>query len=231
VFLDDYFAHKRDGFYVEVGAYDGVKMSNTYFFEQHGWRGLLVEADPDLADRCRVARPSATVVQAAVVGPDAPPTVTFHVSEDSKSLSSLTFDRARRENLEQQTGGFKVSEITVPGRTLDSILDENGAQRIDFLTIDVEGHEWDVLRGFTISRWRPEIVIIERNTLLPDRRIVTFMFRAGYSYLRTRGVNDWFVLRESSTLARAANLARFVATLYVRRPLRRAYHRLRTLRR
>jgi FkbM family methyltransferase len=213
----------RDGYYVEVGAYDGVKMSNSYFFEQQGWRGMLVEADPELAEQCRAARPHAEVVNCAVVSPDAPPTITFQVSDEHRSLSSLTFDQARRDTLAKLTGSVKLREITVPGRTLDAILDEHRVERIDFLTIDVEGHEWDVLRGFTIARWRPEIVILERNAQFPDLRIVRYMFGQGYSYLCTRGVNDWFVRRSSSAPRRVANLARFAATLYVRLPLRRVY--------
>ena len=49
--LDTYFQGKREGYFVEVGAYDGVDLSNTYHFEQIGWHGVLVEPDPDNADR------------------------------------------------------------------------------------------------------------------------------------------------------------------------------------
>jgi len=226
-FLDDYFDHKRDGYYVEIGAFNGVKMSNTYFFEQQGWRGLLVEADPDLAEQCRSARPHSTVVNCAVVAPGSPAIVKFQISTDSKSLSSLSFDEARKKNLVLQTGDLRITEIEVQGRTLDDVLTEESVGRIDFLTIDVEGYEWAVLQGFSIERWRPEIVILERNTMFPDRRIVRYMFGHGYRYLRTRGVNDWFVLRDASAAETFGNLARFIATLYVRRPLRKLYHRLR----
>ncbi len=227
-FLDEYFAHKRDGVFVEVGAYDGVEMSNSYFFEQRGWTGLLVEADPDVAARCRAARPRSVVVNCAVVAPGTSPTVTFQISEEHKSLSSLSFDRSRREALETITGAVRLREVSVPARTLDDVLAQHApAAPIDFVTIDVEGHEWDVLRGFTIARWRPEVVILERNSLLPDARIVRYMFGHGYAYLRTRGVNDWFVRRDGSLVRRVPNLVRFAATLYVRRPLRVAYRRLR----
>lgn len=221
--LADYFGHKTEGFYVEVGAYDGVRMSNSYHFEHLGWEGILVEADPELADQCRASRPRATVVNCAVVSPEAPPVVTFQVSDDWKSLSSLSFNKSRRKEVEHLTGDFKVSEVSVPGKTLDSIFAEHAIERVDFLTIDVEGHEWDVLQGFTISRWKPEIVIIERNTLLPDLRIARYMFRNGYRYLRTTGVNDWFGPPPSPSAGRFGNLSYFAATFYVVRPVRLGY--------
>ncbi|HEY5952022.1 MAG TPA: FkbM family methyltransferase [Kofleriaceae bacterium] len=228
--LAQHFADKPAGYFVEIGAYDGVRMSNTFYFEQIGWHGLLVEADPDLAQRCREARPHSAVVQCAVVAPDAPKTVTFQVSEDWKSLSSLSFDRARKEQLERLSGGFRVSSIAVPGKTLDEILDDNAVATIDFLTIDVEGHEWDVLRGFSIDRWRPEIVIVERNTLLPDLRIARYMFEHGYRYIRTTGVNDWFGRAQRDVASRVRDVSHFATTFYVVHPaqvgVRRARKRL-----
>ena len=57
------------GFYVDVGANDGLSNSNTAALDQMGWRGLLVEADPNLADLCRQARPGSTVVACAAADP------------------------------------------------------------------------------------------------------------------------------------------------------------------
>jgi hypothetical protein len=63
--LDAHFGAKRAGFFVEVGAYDGVNLSNTYHFEQCGWTGVLVEPDPDMAERCRRDRPRSVTFQCA----------------------------------------------------------------------------------------------------------------------------------------------------------------------
>src|SRR5438477_10753923 len=82
------FADKKSGFCVEVGAYDGVDISNTFVFEKLGWKCLLVEADPEMAEVCRHNRPAATVVNCAVVSPGSPSTIRFQVSEDVKAMSS-----------------------------------------------------------------------------------------------------------------------------------------------
>ncbi len=67
------FLRKRDGFFIEAGANDGLKQSNTLYFERHyGWRGLLVEPVPEFAARCRVNRPGCVVEECALVGADGP---------------------------------------------------------------------------------------------------------------------------------------------------------------
>jgi FkbM family methyltransferase len=180
------------GICIEVGANDGETGSNTYYFERQGWRCLLIEADPELADACRTSRPRSATVNCAVVAPGSPPTVTFSVVRHARGLSSLQLDPRTLRRVGIDASGDAVEEITVVARTLDDVLTEHALPRIDFMTIDVEGHEWGVLQGFDIVRWRPGILIIERNRHFPDARIMRYLRQAGYVYRRTTGVNDWF---------------------------------------
>src|SRR5688572_25486589 len=105
-------------------------MSNTFHFEQIGWKGLLIEADPELADRCRKARPASTVVHCAVVSPDSPASVTFEIAEDNKGLSSISLTEQGLQMLESWTGRRSIRTITVPAKTLDAILTETGVTTI-----------------------------------------------------------------------------------------------------
>jgi FkbM family methyltransferase len=175
-----------------VGANDGETGSNTYYFEQQGWRCLLIEADPELAEMCRVTRPRSTTVNCAIVPPGSPPTVTFSVVRGARGLSSLQLDPRTLRRIGIDTSGDAVTEIAVVARTLDDVLAEQAPPQIDFMTIDVEGHEWGVLQGFDIARWRPRVLIIERNRHFPEARIMRYLRDAGYAYRRTTGVNDWF---------------------------------------
>lgn len=213
--LAEHFGARNTGFYVEVGAYDGEDMSNTYFFESIGWCGILIEADPALAEKCRAVRPRSQVVNCAAVAPGSDTEVTFQVSEDCKGLSSLVLDEDHLQRIQTFTGALKVSNIKVPARTLDSILEEHGVKEINFMTIDVEGFEWEVLQGCALERWRPEILLLERNALFPDERIMKLLEGADYTHLRTTGVNDWF-LRSPVGSARALSYrARMFITYYV----------------
>jgi len=192
VILAEMFGPGYEGVYAEVGAHDGLRNSNTYMFEQSGWTGVLVEPDPETARICAGNRPGSTVVQAAAVSPGLPSTVTFQRSELSDH-SSLTLDRRHRKKLQTLTGDAATEQIEVPAKTVTQILDEAGIDRIDFMTVDVEGHEQGVLEGFDMDRWRPAVIIVERNYLVPRPPIVRLLRRNRYSYLRTTGVNDWFV--------------------------------------
>jgi FkbM family methyltransferase len=211
------------GYYVEVGAADGIENSNTELLERHGWTGVLIEADPDRADACRAARPNSRVVSCAVVAPGTPQSVTFYRAE-IPGLSTIGLTETGRGQLQSWTGRVALVELTVPARTLDSILQERPLPRIDVVTIDVEGHEAGVLRGFDLRRWRPRTVIVERNRSFPDPTVVRLLLRGGYKYQRTTGVNEWWTVCGSTSagLVRLASLYLNAVRCKAARLLRRA---------
>lgn len=183
-----HFNMKKAGYYVEVGACDGIYASNTFFFEKLGWGGLLIEPVPDLAAKCRAGRANSQVICCAAVAPNAPDRIDFEAVQGWPALSAISLNRDRLYDYQPD-----VHKISVAAKTLDAILIEAGADQIDFISIDVEGYEWQVLQGFTISRWRPEIIILERWSALPDQKIMKYMHSNNYVYMRTTGgINDWF---------------------------------------
>lgn len=189
--LDNFFGHKRNGFFVEVGAFDGVNLSNSYHFEQIGWTGVLIEPDPDKAALCRANRPGSKSYQcAAAASPDIRE-VTFHQVESGGvySTTKLTGDHARRID----HMGLASIPISVPARTLDSILQEVGAPAIDFVSIDVEGAETEVLRGFDIRRWKPAVVVIESNSKLRLPEVRDYFTSNGYAFRCSIDVNDFYL--------------------------------------
>lgn len=133
----------RDGMFLEAGANDGVRYSNTYLLERfYGWRGVLVEALPNLADQARRNRPNATVVHAALTDPDAPSIVRL----SDRDLNSQVHSEGTLE---------------APARTISSVLDEVGIERLDLLSLDVEGHEEKALLGLDLERHAPRFLLIE----------------------------------------------------------------------
>lgn len=185
------FGNKRGGYYVEVGALDGEKLSNTYYFEKElGWTGVLVEADPQQAESCAKTRPESIVANRAAVAPGAPASVTLEVAEGKEEFSTLSANRVYQGILKERD--ITTHSIEVPTATLDQILEDAGTTHIDFVTIDVEGHELDVMRGFDIARWRPTVVLIESAGGAPNVRIAAQLFRAGYARTRRIVINDWY---------------------------------------
>jgi FkbM family methyltransferase len=206
--LERYFRGRRDGFFVEVGAYDGVVLSNTFFLETIGWRGILVEPHPEKAGRCRENRPRATVFECAAVGRGTGTHVTFDLVEGGEVYSTSAMSPEHQARL--QTYGLKARQIVVAARTLDSILEEAQLPRLDYVSIDVEGAELEVLNGFDLSRWRPAIVMIEVNARTRKPAIRDAFVSSGYVYLRSVGINDVYVpLKHLKWLARAVDLTRY----------------------
>ena len=140
------------GYFVEVGANDPRERSQTWHLEQAGWTGVLIEPQPDLANKLRAMRKAKVFAVACSAPGQCRRTLPLHVAGP---LSSL--DRER-----MAPGATPETVIKVPIRTLDSVLEEAGSPaRFDFLSIDVEGHEIEVLRGFDIARWRPRLILLE----------------------------------------------------------------------
>jgi hypothetical protein len=131
------------GVFCEVGAFDGVISSNTKHFEEIGWTGVLVEADPYLAAKCRENRTALTWCCASGI----PHTGAFFINEQDRGLSG--FNRPGRPN----------PTVCVP---LKILLLSLGHFSVDLLSIDTEGTELDVWNS--IGPIRPGIVIMEHQT-------------------------------------------------------------------
>jgi len=189
--LERHFRNASDGVFVEVGAHDGLTFSNTYRLETLGWRGVLVEPDPDRAAACRVNRPQAHVFECACLGPSAPPEITFHKVVEFDAMSTATMTDFHESRLRES--GYSTRTTTVRARTLDTLLEEAGLLHVDFVSIDVEEGELEVLRGFDICRWKPRVVMIESNGAERKPEIREYFNARGYTFLRTIVINDIYV--------------------------------------
>lgn len=183
----EFFGGRPEGFFVDVGANEPVEGSQTWHLEKAGWRGILVEPQPDLAERLRQTRKAKVFAVACSSPQNAGATMPLHIAGPFSSFDSALM-----------VAGVKPSAlIEVPVRTLDSLLAEAGApQPIDFLSVDVEGHEIDVLSGFDFARWRPRLILLEDHVVnLTKHR---FMRRVGYKLIRRTGLNAWYVPPEQA---------------------------------
>lgn len=155
--IDDLMLRKDAGFYVDVGAYHPVRFSNTYRFYKSGWRGLNIDAMPGSMKKFRHLRPRDINIEAAISS--SPQTLTFHVFPE-RALNTL--HRALAESRARESGSAYES-ITVQTRTLTEVLETclPPGQTIDYLTLDVELHELDVLQSNDWQRFRPSWLLVE----------------------------------------------------------------------
>ena len=171
----------KSGFFVELGAYDGVTQSNSVLLENRGWKGLLIEANPGMYAKCVKARPKTEVVHAACVASDHPGDYTTITDVGLMSMtvqSNLRGDR-REEWINRGEGFINRSrqEIDVPVATLSSILDRVKAPAVDILLLDVEGSEVQVLKGLDFARHAPTYIVAEDAY---DEGVADFLVRNGY---------------------------------------------------
>lgn len=171
------------GFFVEVGANDPQFLSQTWHLEQKGWRGILVEPLPERADELRKKRPGSQVFEVACGSPEQVGEAKFYIGE-ADQLSSL------QKHIDDPNVHYKTS-ITVKVRTLDSILEEAKAERVDFISIDTEGTELDVLKGFSLERWKPRLLLIEDKVHSLAKHC--YIKRRGYRLVKRTSVNNWYI--------------------------------------
>jgi len=177
----DYFARKTDGFFVEVGANHPTELSQTWFLEQRGWKGILVEPLPACCERLRAVRKNSAVCQAAAGAPNQVGEATLNVAA-SDAWSHLG---------EANQSLPVAARIKVAVRTLESILEEYRAPRVDLLSIDTEGMELKVLLGLDLPRRQPALVVLEDHMETLD--LYFHMRRQGYRLVKRTGPNNWWV--------------------------------------
>jgi len=214
----DFFGGKP-GYFVEVGANEPRVRSQTWHLEQKGWTGVLVEPLPHLARKLRQTRRARVFENACSSPQNAGRHLPLYVAGP---LSSL--DRG-----EMAPGAMPDGVIEVPIKTLDDILADAGAQApLDFISIDVEGHEIDVLRGFDLARWRPRLVLLEDHVgnLIKHRYISRF----GYRLIRRTGNNGWYVPASADVAVNWPDRFALVRKYYLGLPFRVLRNRSRSLR-
>jgi FkbM family methyltransferase len=185
--IEEIVGTKIHGYAVDVGACDGVSLSNTKQLEDRGWDVLCIEANPRFAEALHNNRKRVMMLACGRENLDNQEFTVFEVQPGNfEAISALKPVEDRP--FHRDATAKEVVRVGV--RTLDWCLERSGFTRLDVASIDVEGGEQDVLDGFDIARWNPDIVVIE------DWLGGTFdgwFYDRGYKNLRRRGVNEVFV--------------------------------------
>lgn len=208
--IREFFQDRRGGFFVDVGCYEYEKFSTTYYLEKHlGWSGIGVDANDALRAGYEEHRP-ATKFEHYVVTDTSGGEHTFYLNVGGEGISSVS----RRWIVDFVRDFFpgarpRIREVQVPAITLDDLLEKHGVEEIDFLSIDIEGHEPAALAGLDIERFAPELVCIEAPTTEPEI-ILGYFDEHGYErierFLEHDAVNWYFRPRADSTQAQGSAL-------------------------
>jgi FkbM family methyltransferase len=190
--LEAFFVDKKDGFYVDVGAYDPDVDSVTKLFYTKGWTGINVEPQPDQYARFVKRRSKDVNINAAIGAKKG--TLPLRVYK-SGGLSTLS-DDVKKQYLntpDLTTGEWK--DITVKVVPLTEIFQKNKVQTIDFMKVDVEGFEMSVLESNDWEHYRPTVLCIEAGFSASDTR--SYLKKKGYLQVFNDGLNDYYTDKRS----------------------------------
>ena len=163
-FLQEHLAPKTGGTFLEAGAHDGWTGSNTYSLEAiRGWRGALVEPVPALYRECLRNRFSRVFNCALVSGDYSGTEITIETGGLLSAVVGSPLADQSREAARAYYGDYSPRQISVPARTLDSLIRECGFTQLDFLSLDVEGYEEQSLRGLDFDHRPPRFILVEAN--------------------------------------------------------------------
>lgn len=188
-------ANKDNGFYVDVGAWEPDVDSVTKYFYERGWHGVNIEPVPYYHNLLLSTRPRDVNLRAALGSH--PGGGVLSATRDSGLSSLVSANVANARNL-----GFEAEPILVSIWTLEQVCDLFvGNRTIDFLKIDVEGYEAEVIAGADWSRYRPTVLCIEAThpcTLTPSYEPwEPTLLAAGYEHVASDQVNRFYRLRTS----------------------------------
>ena len=149
------FRNKKQGVYIDVGCNHPIKNNNTYLLYKRGWSGINIDLDKSSIDHFKILRSNDVNIRTCVSNTNG--TTTLYFYHDKSPINTISKDLS---NYHQN----KPKEIkSAETKTLDSILENTKFKndKINFLTVDSEGSEMEVLEGFNLNKYYPDIVVVE----------------------------------------------------------------------
>lgn len=158
---------KTNGYFVEVGAFDGESWSNSSGLADFGWNGIYIEPVPDYMKRCQERHKSNAVqFEQCAIGIETTDSK-IHVAGGLSTMSENV--HVAHKNIFGSAHFSNETEITVPTVRLDTILRKHNVPRnFDLLIVDVEGYEKQVFDSFMLSEYRPKMIIAELSDVHPS---------------------------------------------------------------
>ena len=197
--LEDYhlalaFAGQPTGFYIDIGAGHPVADNVSFWFYERGWQGIVVEPQSELAALYAKLRPR-DVVSRSLVGRESGE-ADFHQVDRLHGLSTTREDVA--QNVRAYNADYQT--LRLPVTTLAELCERHGVGAVDFLKIDVEGTESDVLLGGDWKRFRPKVIVAEAVSPMASepswQEWEPFLLAQGYQFALFDTLNRFYVAQE-----------------------------------
>ena len=198
----------KNGFYIDIGAYDPNKVSVTKAFYLRGWNGINIEPLPNQFKLFEKERPKDINLQMVIGNNEG--NVTFYVDGQCSTVQKKYAKRNESINIKMDTMSNICKKYVPEGK------------EVDFCKIDVEGNERDVLLGYDFDNYKPKVFCVESTIPLsfkPNYQLwEEILIKNGFTFVYERGVNRYYVNKQfSDILNRANNIRDYFRKAHVRR--------------
>ncbi len=185
--------NKRNGYFIEAGASDGICLSNTYLLEKEfGWKGICVEPIPAVFSELVKNRPGSKCVD-TVLFSESGKEVKFDVAAGFSLVSGVSDYIG---DMWSKKIGSNKKQITLKTTTLMEVLEKAEAPKfIDYLSLDTEGTEYEILKNFDFSKYTFGFIDVEHNYIETTRmQIRNLLTKNGYTFIGPNSVDDRYKL-------------------------------------
>jgi FkbM family methyltransferase len=185
---ENFFKNKKDGFFVDIGAHNGITFSNSLFFEKLGWQGICVEPNPEIY-KTLIANRNCQCFELAVsdkIGFSS----FFQITSDIDMLSGLTEEfteqAINRIRSEMHKDPKAFNNIRVKTDIFENIV--NKTTKIDFLSLDTEGNELKILKTIDFNKYDIQVISVENNKF--DNTFQQFFYNTPYNIVARLGCDE-----------------------------------------
>ena len=194
--------HPSHNIFLDIGAFDGIGFSNSRLFFERGWSGVCVEPVLKNYNKLKALYENTNVITVQAAATDYEGEITLNVAtipwakEWGSDVSSTSDDALER------WPDYEWEKEIVKATTIDKILEDNQVSHVDFVSIDVEGHELSVLRGFDLQKFNPQLLVVEYSTLQEKVELISYMKRQEYISWINNGQDLFFIHKSLSRNSR-----------------------------
>lgn len=166
----NFYNGKKNGFFIDIGAHNGISLSNTYLLEkEYEWTGICIEPNPHVFEKLCVNRPNTLNIDIPLSNKDNETVVFTSINDKDEMLSGIK--KYINHHKSTINSNKHKKEILLKTATLTTLLNRytNIPSLIDYISLDTEGSEYEILKGFDFTKYKVGIFDIEHNYVEPTR--------------------------------------------------------------
>lgn len=199
-YIENIINYKPNGIFIEIGGYDGITGSNTYFLEKNlNWSGIIIECNPIMVQKCKENRNC--IICDKAIYKESNKEIEIVIPEGKEIVGGKEQLAGIKEYIKPESlNAFKDSykqqkTITVNTININDLLEQNNIYEIDYVSLDIEGYELEVLKTWNFEKFKVKYLTIEHgNVIHYQKQIREFLLSKGFSFSRNNKWDDEYIL-------------------------------------